>query len=134
MKSEEGHSALTPWVIVTLYLCVGMLWLGAQAGVLGYFDVSLNRQSLRWQIGLFIVWLLATALIALWFMQRKARADQRAGRRRRSWSWWCATHRPVWLACMWAVQRLSGPMPSWRVGWAAASSRCAVRIFVFWCL
>ncbi|MDH1333058.1 EAL domain-containing protein [Comamonas thiooxydans] len=77
MKSEEGHSALTPRVIVTLYLCVGMLWLGAQAGVLGYFDVSLNRQSLRWQIGLFIVWLLATALIALWFMQRKARADQR---------------------------------------------------------
>jgi membrane protein implicated in regulation of membrane protease activity len=77
MKSEEGHSALTPWVIVTLYLCVGMLWLGAQAGVLGYFDVSLNRQSLRWQIGLFIVWLLATALVALWFMQRKARADQR---------------------------------------------------------
>ena len=59
MKSEEGHSALTSWVIVTLYLCVGMLWLGAQAGVLGYFDVSLNRQSLRWQIGLFIVWLLA---------------------------------------------------------------------------
>ncbi len=56
MKSEEGHSPLTPWVIVTLYLCVGMLWLGAQAGVLGYFDVSLNRQSLRWQIGLFIVW------------------------------------------------------------------------------
>ena len=77
MKSEEGHSALTPRVIVALYLCAGMLWLGAQAGVLNYFDVSLNRQSLRWQIGLFIVWLLATALVALWFMQRRARADQR---------------------------------------------------------
>lgn len=77
MKSEGGHSRLTPWVIVTLYVCAGMMWLGAQASVLGYFAVSLNRQSLRWQIGLFIVWLLATALIALWFMRRKQRADQR---------------------------------------------------------
>ncbi|MEG0936887.1 MAG: EAL domain-containing protein [Comamonas sp.] len=78
MKSEGGHSRLTPWVIVTLYVCAGMMWLGAQASVLDYFAVSLNRQSLRWQIGLFIVWLLVTALVALWFMQRKRQADQRS--------------------------------------------------------
>ena len=77
MKSERGHSRLTPWVLVTLYVCAGMMWLGAQASVLDYFQVSLNQRSLRWQIALFIVWLLVTALVALWFMQRKQRADQR---------------------------------------------------------
>jgi membrane protein implicated in regulation of membrane protease activity len=133
MKSEEGHSALTPWVIVTLYLCVGMLWLGAQAGVLGYFDVSLNRQSLRWQIGLFIVWLLATALVALWFMQRKARADQR-GRETAQELELVVRHAPAGMARVHVGgARLSGPMPSWRVGWAAAWNRCAARIFAFWC-
>jgi hypothetical protein len=100
--------------------------------VLGYFDVSLNRQSLRWQIGLFIVWLLATALVALCSCSARRAPTSVAGTAQELEL--VVRHAPAGMAaCMWAVQRLSGPMPSWRVGWAAASSRCAVGIFVFWC-
>lgn len=78
MKSDGGHSRLTPWVIVTLYVCAGMMWLGAQASVLDYFGVSLNRQSLPWQLGLFLVWLLVTALLAFCLMRNKQKSDQRS--------------------------------------------------------
>ena len=75
MKSEGGHSRVTPWVLVTLYMCAGMMWLGAQAWVLNYFEVSTNQQSVRWQIGLFIVWLLVSSAVAVWLILRKRRAD-----------------------------------------------------------
>ena len=76
MKSVGGHSRVTPWVLVTLYVCAGVLWLGAQAWVLNYFDVSTHRQSIRWQIGLFIAWLLVSSAVAVWLITRKSRADQ----------------------------------------------------------
>ena len=76
MKSVGGHSRVTPWVLVTLYVCAGVLWLGAQAWVLNYFDVSTHRQSIRWQIGLFVAWLLVSSAVAVWLITRKSRADQ----------------------------------------------------------
>ncbi|MDR2298211.1 MAG: EAL domain-containing protein [Comamonas sp.] len=76
MKSVGGHSRVTPWVLVTLYVCAGMMWLGAQAWVLNYFDVSTHRQSIRWQIGLFVAWLLVSSAVAVWLIARKSRADQ----------------------------------------------------------
>ena len=76
MKSVGGHSCVTPWVLVTLYVCAGVLWLGAQAWVLNYFDVSTHRQSIRWQIGLFVAWLLVSSAVAVWLITRKSRADQ----------------------------------------------------------
>ena len=75
MKSEGGHSRVTPWVLGTLYVGAGMMWLAAQAWVLDYFDVSAHQQGLRWQIGLFLAWLLVTAMVASWLLQRKQRAD-----------------------------------------------------------
>ena len=75
MKSEGGHSRVTPWVLGTLYVGAGMMWLAAQAWVLDYFDVSAHQQGLRWQIGLFLAWLLVTAMVAGWLLQRKQRAD-----------------------------------------------------------
>ena len=75
MKSEGGHSRLTPGVIVTLYVGLGVMWLAAQAAVLAYFGVSPNLQSLPWQIALFAVWLLGTALAVLWFIRRQQQAD-----------------------------------------------------------
>jgi diguanylate cyclase (GGDEF)-like protein/PAS domain S-box-containing protein len=53
-----------------------MMWLGAQAWVLNYFDVSTHRQSIRWQIGLFVAWLLVSSAVAVWLIARKSRADQ----------------------------------------------------------
>lgn len=76
MKSEGGHSRVTPRVLVTLYVCAGMIWLAAQAWVLDYFDVSAHQLGVRWQIGLFLAWLLVTALVAGWLLKRKQRADQ----------------------------------------------------------
>ena len=76
MKSEGGHSRVTPRVLVTLYVCAGVLWLGAQIWVLDHFEGSARQEGELWQIGLFLAWLLGTAVVAGWLSQRKQRADQ----------------------------------------------------------
>ncbi|MEQ6434750.1 EAL domain-containing protein [Comamonas sp. w2-DMI] len=75
MKSEGGHSHIRPWMLVALYVCAGMTWLGAQAWVLAYFGVSAHQRSARWQIALFAAWLLITALIGAWLLVRKRSAE-----------------------------------------------------------
>ena len=72
MKSRRAFLRSHLGAIVTLYWS-GDALVGA-GGRARLFDVSLNRiQSLRWQIGLFIVWLLATKRHGLlpWFTQRR---------------------------------------------------------------
>ena len=76
MKNERGNSRIAPWVFITLYVCAGVIWLGAQAWVLDYFDVSTHQQSVRWQISLFIAWLLISSAVAARLIARKHRADQ----------------------------------------------------------
>lgn len=76
MKSEGAQTHAAPWALIALYLCAGIAWLGTQAWVLAYFEVETHRQSVRWQVGLFLVWLAVTALIGAGFLVRQRRADR----------------------------------------------------------
>ncbi|MEG0445512.1 MAG: EAL domain-containing protein [Comamonas sp.] len=77
MESKERYRRVSLWGLFVLYMCAGLLWLWAQASVLDYFDAPVNSRSLKWQIALFLSWLLSTAVVGVWLLQRMRRAEHR---------------------------------------------------------
>lgn len=132
MKNERGNSRIAPWVFITLYVCAGVIWLGAQAWVLDYFDVSTHQQSVRWQISLFIAWLLISSAVAARLIARKHRADQVRQETAQELEL-VVRYAPAGMARV----HVGGAEISWAnaklAGWVAAWNPCAARTSERWC-
>lgn len=77
MKSKEQHRHIRLWGLFALYVCAGLAWLWAQAWVLDYFEVAFDARSVKWQIALFVCWLLSTAVVGAWLLLRMQRAERK---------------------------------------------------------